>query len=141
MSKSSCDFLRVRPGLIDPKAAGRTSAFDFDLAIEFASPDNVTPLFGAPLLPAAPPPLASPGRECDGDDVHVELPLTPAQAALGGPFDVLTVDGVVELRVPAGAQSGARLALRGRGAPKLNGGGARGSHYVHVSVVTPSSTT
>ena len=73
----------------------------------------------------------------DGDDVHVELPLTPAQAALGGPFDVLTVDGVVELRVPAGAQSGARLALRGRGAPKLNGGGARGSHYVHVNVVTP----
>ena len=51
------------------RAAGRTSAFDFDLAIEFASPDNVTPLFGAPLLPAAPP-LASPGRECDGDDVH-----------------------------------------------------------------------
>ena len=123
MSKSSCDFLRVRPGLIDPRAAGRTSAFDFDLAIEFASPDNVTPRFGAPLLPAAPPPLASPGRECDGDDVHARSLRSACESA---PRAESAGDGDVAWRSARrddASAAGAATEPPGRGGDAVSAGG------------------
>lgn len=73
----------------------------------------------------------------DGNDLHCELRLTMAQAALGGELKVPTLYGEEPLRVPAGTQSGAILTLRRHGMPKLSGGGARGNLHVHCRVETP----
>jgi hypothetical protein len=53
-----------------------------------------------------------------GDDLEMDLPLWPWQAALGGAVKVDTPDGEVTLKVPPGSQSGRRLRLRGRGLPR-----------------------
>ncbi|MFM7640412.1 MAG: DnaJ C-terminal domain-containing protein [Cyanobium sp.] len=49
-----------------------------------------------------------------GHDVYMELPLAPWEAALGGQVDVPTLDGRVQLRVPAGARGGQKLRLAGK---------------------------
>lgn len=72
----------------------------------------------------------------DGQDIHSEVPITLAEAVLGGKVDVATVDGTVSLTVPRGANSGTRLRLRGKGVPAAGGGG-RGDHYVTLKVVLP----
>jgi len=55
-----------------------------------------------------------------GNDLETDLPLAPWEAALGATLRVPTLDGEVELSVPAGSSSGRKLRLRGRGMPKLN---------------------
>lgn len=58
-----------------------------------------------------------------GDDVLLELPVTVAEAALGTSVRIPTPGGgKVSLKVPPGSQHGRTLRLRGKGAPKLNGG-------------------
>jgi molecular chaperone DnaJ len=74
----------------------------------------------------------------DGNDLHCELRLTMAQAALGGDVPVTTLHGEETLRVEPGTQPGAVLPLRRHGMPKLSGGGARGNLYVHCRVETPT---
>jgi curved DNA-binding protein len=69
----------------------------------------------------------------DGKDVHVELPLAPWEAALGAKVAMPTLAGTVELTVPAGAQSGQKLRLRGRGFP----GTPPGDQFVAVRIVVP----
>ncbi len=71
----------------------------------------------------------------DGDDIHVELPVTIAEAALGGKISVPTPTGAVTMTVPAGSNSGTRLRLRGKGAPKADG--SHGDEYVTLKVVLP----
>jgi curved DNA-binding protein len=68
-----------------------------------------------------------------GRDVQVELPLAPWEAALGAKVPVPTLGGTVELTVPAGAQSGQKLRLRGRGFP----GSPPGDQIVAIRLVTP----
>jgi DnaJ-class molecular chaperone len=70
-----------------------------------------------------------------GDDVEVELPIAPWEAVLGTRVEVPTIDGQVEMTIPAGAQSGQRLRLRGQGLNKRRGG--RGDEYARLKVVTP----
>lgn len=70
-----------------------------------------------------------------GDDLEVEVPLAPWEAVLGARIEVPTIDGQVEMTVPAGAQSGQRLRLRGQGLNKRRGG--RGDIYVRLRVVVP----
>src|SRR5207244_4222309 len=53
----------------------------------------------------------------EGQVVACDVPITIAEAALGALIEVPTLDGKVEMRVPAGAQSGAVFRLRGRGMP------------------------
>ncbi len=77
----------------------------------------------------------------DGNDLHCELALSMAQAALGGDVTVPTLHGDETLRVPPGTQSGAVLTVRRAGMPKLSGGGARGSLHVHCRVETPATST
>ena len=73
----------------------------------------------------------------DGADVLLELPVTVSEAALGAQITVPTPDGAkVKLKVPAGTQSGKTLRVRGKGAPKLKGGG-HGDLRVKVRVVVP----
>jgi curved DNA-binding protein len=67
-----------------------------------------------------------------GKDVQIELPLAPWEAALGAKVAVPTLGGTVELTVPAGAQSGQKLRLRGRGFPG-------GDQMVIIKLVTPAA--
>ena len=71
----------------------------------------------------------------EGDDIHITLPISLPEAVLGGKVEVATVDGPVNLTVPAGTSSGRRLRLRGKGAPKQGGG--RGDMYAELRIALP----
>jgi len=77
-----------------------------------------------------------PDFDRDGDDLRYDHAVSFPQAALGDTVEVPTLDGAVELDVPAGTQSGERFRLDGKGMPHLEGRG-RGDLYVTVRVVTP----
>ena len=53
----------------------------------------------------------------EGNDLAIEVPLTPWEAALGGKVKIPTPQGTVDLAIPAGVTSGKRLRLKGRGIP------------------------
>ncbi len=75
----------------------------------------------------------------EGKDLYLDLPVTVPEAALGAEVQLPTFEGPVRLRVPAGAQSGTQLRLRGKGMPDLKGG-ARGDLYAVVQVVLPPAS-
>jgi len=72
----------------------------------------------------------------EGANLHLEMPITFTQAALGADVQVPTVDSPADLSIPAGVQSGTVLRMRGLGLPELNSRG-RGDLLVHVHVWTP----
>jgi molecular chaperone DnaJ len=74
----------------------------------------------------------------DGADIHLEVPLTFPQAALGDQIEVQTLDGAERLTIPPGTQTGKVFRLRDRGVPRLKGMG-RGDQYVSVLVRTPAA--
>lgn len=74
----------------------------------------------------------------DGSTIYVNQDITFARAALGGKIHVKTVHGDVELKVPAGTQTGTTFRLKGKGAPRLRGNG-NGDERVTVNVVTPKA--
>lgn len=69
----------------------------------------------------------------EGKDIFLDLPIAPWEAALGATIKVPTPAGIVELRIPAGSQSGQKLRLRGRGIP----GSPAGDLYVVMQVALP----
>ena len=71
-----------------------------------------------------------------GDNIHLEVPLTFPEAALSTTVEVPTMDGMVQLKIPAGTQSGQELRLRGKGFAHLSAPG-RGDQIVHVKIVVP----
>lgn len=73
----------------------------------------------------------------DGDAVRLDLPVTLAEAVLGGPVRVPTVDGPVMLNVPAGTSSGQTLRLKGKGFTAKSG--TRGDQLVTIEIVIPAS--
>lgn len=76
--------------------------------------------------------------KCIGRNIHTEVPVDLDTAILGGKIQVETIDGMVNVNVPANSNSGGRLRLRGRG---LAAGGRktqeRGDHYVTMIVTLP----
>jgi len=70
----------------------------------------------------------------DGDDLHIEIPITLQEAVLGSKITVPTIDGEVSVTVPAGSNSGSLLRLKGKG---VTSGGERGYQYVNLKVVLP----
>jgi molecular chaperone DnaJ len=76
----------------------------------------------------------------EGNDIFSQVDLTMAQAALGAQLSVETLDGPVELDLPAGVQPGEVRVLRGRGMPVLQGFG-RGDQRVLVNVLVPRRLT
>lgn len=72
----------------------------------------------------------------EGDDIIFELPVSMTQAALGAELEVPTLEGSENLRIPEGTQPGTFFRLRGKGMPRLRGGG-RGDQRVLVKVVVP----
>jgi molecular chaperone DnaJ len=70
------------------------------------------------------------------DDLHVQLNISFAQAALGDEVMVPTLEGDEKVKISAGTESGEVLTLRNKGVARLRGGG-RGNIYIHVQVTTP----
>ena len=74
-------------------------------------------------------------------DIFSTVPISFANAALGGPIRIRTVDGEVEFQVKPGTQTDTRIRLRGKGMPSLNSRGIRGDHYVTLVVQVPTKLT
>lgn len=71
----------------------------------------------------------------NGHDIEVELPVSLAEAVLGGKLDVPTPTGPVRMSVPKGSNTGTRLRLKGKGVAKP--GGSHGDEYVTLKIVLP----
>jgi len=72
----------------------------------------------------------------EGDDVHLEVPISLEEAILGAQIRVPTVNGVVEVAVPSGANSGALLRLRGKGL-RRPGSKASGDQVIRLVIKLP----
>lgn len=77
----------------------------------------------------------------DGADLHCRVPISMVTAALGGEFEVPTIDkGKTKVKVPAGTQSGRRFRIASKGMPVLRSR-QMGDMYVQVAVETPQNLT
>jgi molecular chaperone DnaJ len=79
-----------------------------------------------------------PVLERKGDNLHVEVPITITEAALGARIQVPTIDGVTTMHIPPETSSGQVFRLRGKGVPHLKGGG-QGDQFVAVKIVAPKN--
>jgi curved DNA-binding protein len=73
----------------------------------------------------------------DGRDLHLTLPIAPWEAAMGAVIPVETPGAKLEVRIPAGAQSGRRMRVRGKGIPA----NPPGDLYLDLQVVVPPADT
>jgi curved DNA-binding protein len=78
-----------------------------------------------------------PGFHADGRDLHLSLPVAPWEAALGAVIGVDLPNGPVKVRIPAGAQSGRQLRVRGKGIP----GEPAGDLLLDLQVLLPPADT
>jgi len=76
----------------------------------------------------------------DHDDLHCEMPVSFATAALGGEIEIPTLDGSARIKVPAETQSGRVFRLRGKGIVGVRSHSA-GDLFCHVVVETPVKLT
>jgi DnaJ-class molecular chaperone len=96
---------------------------------------------GAPGFGGAPPGDAlieihiapHPWFRREGDNIHMELPVSLAEAVLGARVPVATVTGPVTMTIPKGSDAGTRLRLRGKGVHRR--GHSPGDQYVTLKVV------
>lgn len=73
----------------------------------------------------------------DGNDIHIDIPISFVDATLGKKIDVPTVYGDVEVEVPAGTQPNQILRLKGRGIKDMRKG-TPGDQYIHMQIKTPT---
>lgn len=69
----------------------------------------------------------------EGDDLHVDVPISPSEAALGSRIPVPTLTGNARVNLPAGSSSGRTLRLKGEGI------GGKGNLYAHVQIMVPKT--
>jgi len=74
--------------------------------------------------------------ERDGDHIRMEAPISVAEAVNGASIEIPTLDGRVQLRIPAGTDGGSKLRLRGKGVPGRGGKNA-GDLFVTVRIRVP----
>jgi len=74
---------------------------------------------------------------CEGNDIHLDLPITLAEAVTGAKVNIPTIDGTVAMTIPKGSSSGQILRLKAKGAtdPKTK---SRGDQYVRLQIMLPS---
>jgi len=79
----------------------------------------------------------------DGNDIYIEKSITFTQAVLGTSIDVPTIDGTIKrIKIPARAQNGTKIRMKGYGAPALKGTGAsKGDQYVKIGIDIPRKIT
>lgn len=75
--------------------------------------------------------------ERDGVNLYREVPISFTQAALGAVIIVETLDGKIELKIPAGTQSGTQFRVKDKGVPYLNNPAKRGDLIITARVVIP----
>lgn len=80
---------------------------------------------------------AHPVYRASGRDLHLDLPIAPWEAALGGHVVMPTPAGKVDLRIPKNARSGQKMRLKGKGLP----GKPPGDIYATLKIVNPNVTT
>ena len=73
----------------------------------------------------------------EGDDIHITVPVTAVEAALGSKIEVPTIDGRSMLKIPPGSQSDQKLRLREKGVPSATKDGVRGDEIVEVKITVP----
>jgi molecular chaperone DnaJ len=73
----------------------------------------------------------------EGDDIHLTVPVSASEAALGSKIEVPTIDGRTLLKIPPGTQSGQKLRLREKGVPSATQEGRRGDEIVEIKVSVP----
>jgi curved DNA-binding protein len=75
----------------------------------------------------------------DGNDIHIEKSITFSQAVMGTSIDVPTLEGSTKrIKIPAGAQNGTKIRMKGYGAPGLKGtGSTKGDQFVKISIEVP----
>lgn len=71
----------------------------------------------------------------EGQDVYLDLPVAPWEAALGASVKVPTPTGTVDLKIPSGSSNGRKLRLKGRGIP----GNPNGDLYVVLNIALPEA--
>ena len=76
----------------------------------------------------------------DGNDIHIDVPISFIDAILGKKVDVPTVYGMAEVEIPAGTQPNQILRLKGRGIKDMRRG-TPGDEYIHVIVKTPTKVS
>jgi molecular chaperone DnaJ len=76
----------------------------------------------------------------EGNDIHLEIPVSFVDATLGVTVDIPTVYGDVSMIIPPGTQPDKVLKIKGKGVKDLRGQ-APGDQYVHLKIETPSSLT
>jgi len=69
----------------------------------------------------------------DDKDIYLDLPIAPWEAALGAKVTVPTLAGRINLKIPAGAKSGQKMRLKGRGLPSKEAG----DQFVVLQIMTP----
>ena len=82
---------------------------------------------------------ADPRFRRESMDIYSEVSISYLDAILGSTLSIPTVDGQIDLNVPAGTQPMTTMRIEGKGAPKLNNLNLRGTHYVKVNVQIPKS--
>eukprot|EP00744_Colponema_vietnamica_P012486 GILI01017523.1.p1 GENE.GILI01017523.1~~GILI01017523.1.p1 ORF type:complete len:466 (+),score=69.47 GILI01017523.1:116-1513(+) len=75
----------------------------------------------------------------EGPDVHVDVPISITQAALGGVVDIPTLDGEVELKISPGTQPNDVRVMKGKGIKRMEPSSGYGNHYVHFQVQIPKN--
>lgn len=76
-----------------------------------------------------------------GNDVHLRMPISFVQAALGAELSIPTLDGNVKFSIKEGTQTGTVFRLQGKGIPSLRNKKYRGDQYVEVYVKVPTQLT
>ena len=76
----------------------------------------------------------------DGADLHCEMPISFATAALGGEIEIPTLDGHAKVKIPVETQTGQVFRLRNKGIRPVRGS-VVGDLYCHVAVETPVKLT
>ena len=78
--------------------------------------------------------------ERDGYNIYCEVPITFAEAALGGDIEIPTLEGKETFNIPEGTQNGTQFTLRGKGIPYVNSK-TRGDLIFAVNIETPKGLT
>ncbi|HVZ61860.1 MAG TPA: J domain-containing protein [Terriglobales bacterium] len=73
----------------------------------------------------------------DADDIHVTVPVSLTEAAMGAKIEVPTIDGRALLKIPPGTQCGQKLRLREKGVASAARENVRGDEIVEVKVAVP----
>ncbi len=82
--------------------------------------------------------MPHPHFRLDGHNIRTTLDITPSEAALGSQVPVETLNGQLQVRIPAGTSSGRTIRLRGKGFPKASGGG-HGDLLAEIRIVVPET--